>query len=100
MNAADEITCLVRALVTARLGAPEKYIGDATSFSADLGADSLDMVSLIMDIEDEFDIDIPDEDAAQLLTLEQLLEYVQFAAAAKDTGQKRQIEQPRRAANY
>jgi hypothetical protein len=52
-----------------------------------------------MDIEDEFDIAISDEDAAQLLTLEQLLEYVTLATAANANGRARQLKPPLRAAN-
>jgi acyl carrier protein len=99
MQTADEIKQQVRALVAAHLGTPETPIGDAASLSADLGADSLDKVSLIMDIEDEFDIAISDEDAAQLLTLEQLLEYVASATAAHPGGPARQLQPPLQAAN-
>ena len=81
MRVDDEIESQLRALVAKRLGAEAADIRAETSLSEDLGADSLDMVSLIMDIEDAFDIDVPDEDAARIVTVEQLTEYVALAVA-------------------
>ena len=94
MRVAVDIESQLRALVAQRLGAENGEIGEQTSLSDDLGADSLDLVGLIMLIEDEFDIDIPDEDAAQIITMKQLTEYVAFATAVKDLGRARQIEHP------
>jgi acyl carrier protein len=91
---AREIENQLRTLVAQRLDAREVDLGEETSLMDDLGADSLDLVSLIMVIEEEFDIDIPDEDAVQILTLKQLMEYVACAAAVKDFGRARQIEKP------
>jgi acyl carrier protein len=84
MRAVGEIENQLRTLVAERLGARETDIGEETSLKADLGADSIELVSLIVEIEDEFEIDIPDEDAMQIATVKQLMDYVAFAAAAKD----------------
>jgi acyl carrier protein len=92
MSVAVDVESRLRALVARRLGVPEMNIGEETSLSDDLGADSLELVGLIMLIEEEFDIDVPDEDAAQIFTMKQLTEYVAFATAVKDLGRSRQIE--------
>jgi acyl carrier protein len=98
MQTADNIPDHLRTLMAARLRAQEADIVREASLIDDLGADSLDLVGLIMEIEDDFDIDIPDEDAAQIVTVKQLVEYVEFAAAAKDTGRSRQVVIPQRTA--
>jgi acyl carrier protein len=54
------------------------------SIGSDLGADSLDFVALVLALEDEFQVDIHDEDAAELLTVEQVIEYVTLAIAIKE----------------
>lgn len=53
----------------------EEVIGDA-SFADDLGADSLDLVDLVMGFEEEFDIEIPDEDTAEIKTVQQTVNYI------------------------
>jgi acyl carrier protein len=94
MTAVGDIERQLRALVVMRLGADEAELGEETSLTADLGADSLDLVSLIIEIEEEFDIDIPDEDAMQIVTFRQLQDYVAFAAALKDIGEPRELQIP------
>lgn len=59
---------------------PERITAD-TQLVQDLGADSLDSVSLVLAIEDRFAIDMPDEEVEQLRTVRQLIEYVEFAVA-------------------
>ena len=59
-----------------RLNAEEEQIKPEASFVEDLGADSLDIVELIMGIEEEFDIEIPDEDAEKLTTVGEAMNYV------------------------
>jgi acyl carrier protein len=59
----DEILEKLKALVIDRLNVEEEQIKPDASFVEDLGADSLDIVELIMGIEEEFDVEIPDEDA-------------------------------------
>lgn len=90
MRAVGDIERQLRTLVVMRLGAEATELGEETSLTADLGADSLDLVSLIIEIEEEFDIDIPDEDAMQIATFRQLHDYVAFAAALKDIGEPRE----------
>jgi acyl carrier protein len=98
MRIVGEIESQLRTLVAVRLGAREADIGEETSLTTDLGVDSLEMVGLIMEIEDEFGIDIPDEDAMHIATVKQLTDYVAFAAATKEFEATPQIETPMRRA--
>ena len=84
----------LRDLLAARLGIDPAAMTPEAALSRDLGIDSLELVSLVMEIEEDLDLDIPDEDAAQLLTIKQWQDYVSFAAAARETQQPRQIRQP------
>ena len=90
-TAIGDIERQVRAVVAARLGADEARIARHTSLAYDLGADSLDVVALILAIEDEFQIDVPDEDAEQISTVKQLIEYVAFAVERTQTPRARTI---------
>ena len=74
---AREVTAQIAAVLGER---PERITPDM-SLIHDLGADSLDSVSLVLAIEDRFGIDLPDEDAEQLRTVRQLIEYVELAVA-------------------
>ncbi|HBT20026.1 MAG TPA: acyl carrier protein [Peptococcaceae bacterium] len=65
----------IKRIVSDQLGVEEEEITEATSFE-DLNADSLDIVELIMALEEEFDIEIPDEDAEKLTTVGAAVEYV------------------------
>jgi len=65
----------IKRIVADQLGVEEDEINEATSFE-DLNADSLDIVELIMALEEEFDIEIPDEDAEKLTTVGAAVEYV------------------------
>jgi acyl carrier protein len=80
----QEIESKVTALVAATLHVDRTTIRPHTTLAADLGADSLQLVELIMALEVEFQVDIPDEDAAEISTVEQLVEYVAIALAVKD----------------
>ena len=74
---ADNTTAKVKAIIINELGVdPEKVINDA-SFVEDLGADSLDTVELVMAFEEEFTIDIPDEDAEQMRTVGEAIAYIE-----------------------
>jgi acyl carrier protein len=85
----------IRSLVAATLHVDEAQIRPDATFADDLGADSLDLVSLILAIEDQFHVDIPDEEAAEILTVEQLIEHVTFALAFKDaTDSHRRSSEP------
>ena len=74
---ADDTAAKVKAIIINELGVdPEKVTKDA-SFVDDLGADSLDTVELVMAFEEEFTIDIPDEDAEQMHTVGEAIAYIQ-----------------------
>ncbi len=67
----------IKELVAEELGVDESEVTPEASFIDDLGADSLDTVELIMKFEEEFDIEIPDEDAENLTTVGKAVEYLQ-----------------------
>ncbi len=73
----QQVFTKVKDIVVEQLGVDEDEVGLATSFVDDLGADSLDIVELIMAMEEEFDIEIPDEDAASIGTVEDVVEYIE-----------------------
>ncbi|HBT46331.1 MAG TPA: acyl carrier protein [Peptococcaceae bacterium] len=75
----DNIFNKVRSIVAEQLGVEEEEINMDTSFE-DLNADSLDIVELIMALEEEFDIEIPDEDAEKLTTIKAAVEYIKERA--------------------
>ncbi len=64
-------------IVCEQMGASRDKIQKQTSFINDLGADSLDTVELVMEFEDEFDINIPDEDAEKIQTVGDAIDYIQ-----------------------
>ena len=66
----------VRKVVVDRLKASEDEVSATASFIEDLGADSLDVVDLVMGLEEEFDIEIPDEDAEKIQTVGAAVEYI------------------------
>ena len=72
----EEVLAKLKDIVTDRLNVEEEQIKPEASFVEDLGADSLDIVELIMGIEEEFDIEIPDEDAEKLTTVGEAMNYV------------------------
>ncbi|QGG48117.1 acyl carrier protein [Heliorestis convoluta] len=65
----------VKAIVVEQLGVDEEEVNMETSFE-DLNADSLDIVELVMALEEEFDIEIPDEDAEKIKSIGQAVEYI------------------------
>lgn len=67
----------VKKIIVDKLGVDESEVTTEASFTNDLGADSLDTVELIMEFEKEFDISIPDEEAENIQTVGQAIEYVQ-----------------------
>lgn len=73
---AAEIDAKLKEIVVDRLNVEEDQIKPEASFVEDLGADSLDIVELIMGIEEEFDIEIPDEDAEKLTTVGEATNYI------------------------
>lgn len=72
----DNIEQRVRKIVAEQLGVNETEIKNESSFVDDLGADSLDTVELVMALEDEFETEIPDEDAEKITTVQHAIDYV------------------------
>lgn len=83
----DAIAARVRTVIRAELGLDEDALASASALR-DLGADSMDLVSLTMALEDEFKIEISDRDAAQLLTVQHVVDYVQAHVVAPASGEK------------
>ena len=73
----DNIEQRVKKIVAEQLGVAEAEIKNEASFVNDLGADSLDTVELVMALEEEFDIEIPDEDAEKIHTVQDAINYIQ-----------------------
>ncbi len=67
----------VKKIVTEKLGVSEAEVTEEASFINDLGADSLDVVEFIMEVEKEFDITISDEDATKLVTVGDAVKYIE-----------------------
>lgn len=72
----EEMLARLKEIIIDRLDVEEDQIVPEASFVEDLGADSLDIVELIMGIEEEFDIEIPDEDAEKLTTVGGVINYL------------------------
>ncbi len=66
----------VKEIIVDQLGVDEKQVDSEASFIDDLGADSLDTVELVMALEEEFDIEIPDEDAEKIATVQNAVDYI------------------------
>lgn len=77
MNAVDEVFEKVKAIIVDQLGADEDQVTLNSSFVDDLGADSLDIVELVMAMEEEFDMQIPDEEAEKIRTVGDAVRYIQ-----------------------
>ena len=80
MASQDRIEERVKKIITENLGVEEDDVVPEASFVEDLGADSLDTVELVMAFEEEFDIEIPDEDAEKILTVGRAIEYIKEKA--------------------
>lgn len=70
------IEARVKKIVVEQLGVKEEEITKDASFVDDLGADSLDTVELVMALEEEFETEIPDEDAEKITTIQQAIDYI------------------------
>ncbi|MCB1715639.1 MAG: acyl carrier protein [Candidatus Competibacteraceae bacterium] len=66
----------VKKIIIEQLGVKEEQVAADASFVDDLGADSLDTVELVMALEEEFECEIPDEDAEKITTVQQAIDYV------------------------
>jgi acyl carrier protein len=73
----------VKKIVAEQLGVKGE-IGNDASFVDDLGADSLDTVELVMALEEEFECEIPDEEAEKITTVQLAIDYIEANASAKD----------------
>ena len=72
----EEIFEKVKKIIVEQLGVAETSVTMEASFIDDLGADSLDIVELIMALEEEFDMEIPDEDAEKIVTVSDVVDYI------------------------
>ena len=73
MSSVDE---RVKRLICDQLGLKEEQVKDEASFVEDLGADSLDTVELVMALEEEFETEIPDEEAEKITTVREAIDYI------------------------
>ncbi|CAI8035012.1 Acyl carrier protein [Geodia barretti] len=74
----------VQGIIAEQLGVDEKEVTESASFIDDLGADSLDTVELVMAFEEEFDIEISDEDAEEITTVADAIRYITEKTSEKD----------------
>jgi acyl carrier protein len=72
----EEILSKIQEITADRLGVDETDVTPDASFREDLEADSLDLVELIMELEEQFGMDIPDEEAEKITTVEEAVDYV------------------------
>jgi len=74
----------VKSIIVEQLGVDEEEVTPDASFVDDLGADSLDTVELVMAFEEEFSVEVPDEDAEKLQTVGDVIKYIQERAKPKE----------------
>jgi len=73
----------IKAVIAEQLGVKPEEVTDQAKFVDDLGADSLDTVELVMALEEEYGIEIPDEDAEKLTTVGEAIKYIEEKLASK-----------------
>ncbi|NCC98834.1 MAG: acyl carrier protein [Bacteroidia bacterium] len=73
----SEVASRVKAIIVEKLGVEESEVVPEASFTADLGADSLDTVEMIMEFEKEFGIQIPDDQAEKIATVQDAINYIE-----------------------
>lgn len=71
----------IKAIIAEQLGVKQEEVTDQAKFIDDLGADSLDTVELVMALEEEFGIEIPDEDAEKMVSVGDAIKYIEEKAA-------------------
>ena len=81
MATPEEISERVKAIIVEQLGVSLEEVTPQASFIEDLGADSLDIVELIMALEEEYDMEIPDEEAEKIQTVEDVTKFILAKAA-------------------
>ena len=79
----SDIESRVKKIIAEQLGVPESDVSNEKAFVADLGADSLDTVELVMAFEEEFGIEIPDEDAEKITRVKEAIEYIEAHGKGK-----------------
>lgn len=79
----SDIEARVKKIIAEQLGVEEGQVTNEKAFVADLGADSLDTVELVMALEDEFGIEIPDEDAEKITRVKEAVDYIEGHAKKK-----------------
>lgn len=72
----SDVLSRITKIIVDRLGVDEAEVKLEATFKEDLGADSLDVVELVMELEDEFDLEISDEDAEKIATVQDVVEYI------------------------
>ncbi|MGD6858598.1 MAG: acyl carrier protein [Enterobacteriaceae bacterium] len=72
----DKIEKKIKKIISEQLGIKKEEISNESSFIDDLGADSLDTVELVMALEEEFDIEIPDEEAEKITTVQTAIDFI------------------------
>ena len=75
----SDVATKIKAIIVDKLGVDEAEVTDSANFTNDLGADSLDTVELIMEFEKEFDIQIPDDKAENIATVEDAISFIEEA---------------------
>ncbi len=75
-----DVEAKVKKIISEQLGVPEADVKPEASFVNDLGADSLDTVELVMALEEEFGVEIPDEDAEKIATVQNAIDYIKAKA--------------------
>jgi acyl carrier protein len=79
----NKIEDSVRKIVSEQLGIDESKVVASASFIEDLGADSLDTVELVMALEEHFGIEIPDEDSQKILTVQNVIDYIEASVSTR-----------------